>query len=428
MKTKLTEKTLAAIALPAGKPQIIVWDSDLTGFGVVVGKLARTFIVEARVDGKKRRTKIGIAGRVRDDGHTWNVTRARIAAKEKLGAMAGGVDPHAEKRARRDGLTLRDGLELHLTKMEAKRRSPRSIATMRAEITKYLAAWLDEPLTDITGAKLAKAYQRIMTEAQPRNGSNPDNPKGAPLANRVRSHVSAIWNTANKRMEGKLGWNPAQSVDAHSLKPKRERIATEDLPGWYATVQTIAPVRRDLNLFMLFTGMRSDAARHVRWEHIDWKRGALTVPKPKGGESRAFELPLCKTLIDVLKRRQSENAMEFGTYGGDDGWCFPTRTRAKPFRVIPVAEAKEQKFVDGERVKILIGPHALRRTYESVAHEAGISELDLHCLTNHSFSSKDVNASYISQHFDHLAECAATIERALWARLEPGRKPKRKRR
>jgi hypothetical protein len=41
----------------------------------------------------------------------------------------------------------------------------------------------------------------------------------------------------------------------------------------------------------------------------------------------------------------------------------------------------------------------LRRTYESVAHEVGISELDQHVLTNHAFASHNVNATYIAQAF-----------------------------
>jgi hypothetical protein len=38
MKIKLTEKSLDRVALPAGKPQLIVWDNEVPGFGVVVGR------------------------------------------------------------------------------------------------------------------------------------------------------------------------------------------------------------------------------------------------------------------------------------------------------------------------------------------------------------------------------------------------------
>src|SRR5690606_5399049 len=98
----------------------------------------------------------------------------------------------------------------------------------------------------------------------------------------------------------------ARAVVRNPYTPKRERVNDADLPTWWAKVQTLSPARRDFQQFVLFTGMRSEAARRVRWEHVDWKRKALRVPKPKGGESRAFELPLCKTVGDLLKRRQKE--------------------------------------------------------------------------------------------------------------------------
>lgn len=74
---------------------------------------------------------------------------------------------------------------------------------------------------------------------------------------------------------------------------------------------------------------------------------------------------------------------------------------------------------DGKRVQILPGMHCSRRTYLSVAAEAGVSELDRSTLANHSFGRQSVNQTYIRQAFDHLAECQATIERALWAKLKP---------
>src|SRR5690349_17520210 len=126
MKVKLTEKSLAAIELPEDKPQLVVWDTELVGFGVVVGRQNRTFIAEGRVDGRKRRKAIGIAGRVREDGIAWTVQLARIEAKKILGDMVRGVDPNAERRLRREGPTLRDAIDLHVSKMRRDGSRPRS--------------------------------------------------------------------------------------------------------------------------------------------------------------------------------------------------------------------------------------------------------------------------------------------------------------
>jgi hypothetical protein len=58
---------------------------------------------------------------------------------------------------------------------------------------------------------------------------------------------------------------------------------------------------------MLLTGMRRTASVEARIEHLDVERGCLRVPNPKGGESRAFDLPLSGTLIDLVRRRIEEN-------------------------------------------------------------------------------------------------------------------------
>lgn len=71
--------------------------------------------------------------------------------------------------------------------------------------------------------------------------------------------------------------------------------------------------------------------------------------------------------------------------------------------------------------------HSLRRTWESVANDEGISELDQHVLSNPSFGAHNVNATYISQHIDHLAKCADKIDAGISRRVTtPTGKKKRR--
>jgi hypothetical protein len=62
--------------------------------------------------------------------------------------------------------------------------------------------------------------------------------------------------------------------------------------------------------------------------------------------------------------------------------------------------------------------HSLRRTWESIANDEGITELDQHVLSNHSFGSHNVNATYISQHIDHLATRAEKIDVGITRRIQ----------
>jgi integrase len=408
MKVHFTKRSLESLEPPREGFQRVVWDTELPGFGAVVGRRGITFVANFRANGKLRRMKIGQLGAPRPAGGTWTLADARRRAREILGQVAGGEDPSAELRANKEALTLEEGIKLHVTDMRKRKCSERSIETYEEELGRHLKNWLDRPLTELTGLTLHKIHSKL--EEHPH------------VANRVVAAVSAVWNTVD-RLHELPGRNPASRVRLYSVEPSRQRIEDEDLPDWYARVQTLTPIRRDLYLTFLFTGLRSEDARHIRWNEVDLERGSLYRPDPKGGSKKAFTLPLPNTIVQIFKQRQAENAILFAPHGGDHEWVFPSRSR-KTGKVQPVAEPKERRTKDGKRSRksadleqYLPGPHTLRRTYISVGREIGIAEIDMHALANHSFSSGRVQDQYVRQAFQHLATCQARIEAALWTRI-----------
>src|SRR5262245_976779 len=102
---KLDTKTVADLTLPAGKPDVINFDSALPGFGYRLrasgAETRKSWIVQYRRAGVSRRMLLGSAEVLTAD-------QARTAAKKVLAAIALGEDPQAEKTARRsaDKLTF----------------------------------------------------------------------------------------------------------------------------------------------------------------------------------------------------------------------------------------------------------------------------------------------------------------------------------
>jgi len=424
-KVKLNEHTMKTLPVPKEAAQAYYWDKEVTGFGVVVGKTgSKTFMVRGRIAGTGERTKVKIGAHLapRNDRHVWTVELARERAKVLLGQMAAGGNPNAPKdeRAAR-GPTLREGVDCHLAKMKKKGRSPRTIQTFVHETNKYLADWLDRPFAELTGEKLSELHQEIKDRAAKRTGTNPANDKGAPLANRVIAHVSASWRSLNKKLEGKLGnWNPASAVDRDIIRPKRERIQDEDLPDYAARVATMrSAIKRDGLMLALYTGLRHDDVRTMRFDQVDFDDETVHLPNPKGGPGAAFTIPLSKTPLAILRRRKEDNAKDLGR--DDEGWCFPGINLKDA--VGPIAELRQAGNSD-QRFPIE-DVHSLRRTWESIANDEGISELDQHVLSNHSFGAHNVNATYISQHIDHLAKCADKIDAGIARRIK-GATPTRK--
>lgn len=413
-----------AAQLPEGVAQLRYWDTALPGFGVVVGRRFATFVVKHRVRGRQQLATIGRwgqAGAGGDHAERWTVARARKEALRLLGTMAQGTAP-APRRAS-SAVTLRAAFEAHVERLRRKGRSEATIATFQKSMA-YVEAWLDRPIDELDGEALAKIYEEVKAGARAR--ANAKNERGAPLANRVVTNVGTAWATLNRKLGGKLGnWNPAKSVEKQTLVPRRTRIL--DLPDWYARVQTMrSPIQRDGLELALFTGLRSEDVRTIRHENADLEARTLRLPDPKGGEARAFTIPLPLTCVKILERRARDNARDLGRDEGDGGWAFPAI--GADGEVGPIGDLRQQVHATTGKGKRARSTHArfpaesvhdLRRTYTSVAQEAGVSELDQHVLTNHKFSSASVHATYIAQHIDHLAKCQDTIEAALLAKLKP---------
>lgn len=80
------------------------------------------------------------------------------------------------------------------------------------------------------------------------------------------AHVSASWQSLNKKLDGKLGnGNLASAVDRDIIRPKREHIQDEDLPDYAARVATMrSAIERDGLMLALYTGLGHYDVRTMR--------------------------------------------------------------------------------------------------------------------------------------------------------------------
>lgn len=198
-----------------GKPvlQKIYWDTELRGFGVVVGKRAKSFIVQRDVRRRTVRVTIGRLG-------TWTIAEARRKARELIVEMDQGTDPN--QRAREEaakGLTLADAIEMHISAMQAKQCTERSMETIRDEIGRHMPDWLNRPLASIKRNECAQRHERITRRSGPY------------AANRAFMEFRACYNTAARRMDD-LPPNPVIGVTFNKVRRRREPIEWNDLPAW----------------------------------------------------------------------------------------------------------------------------------------------------------------------------------------------------
>jgi hypothetical protein len=160
-------------------------------------------------------------------------------------------------------------------------------------------------------------------------------------------------------------------------------------------------LRREFHLFLLLSGHRPDPIKCTLVEQVDFRTRILHVPKPKGGEAKAFDIPLSRAMIRCLIR-----AIRIGRvlYPAQSEW-LRQQARASGWHL---AEHKEN------REALSKWGNDLRQTFRTVAQAAGVPELDVHLLMNHSISG--VNAGYITRNKllrDHLRQQQEAISRKI---------------
>lgn len=379
-----SDRALAAVPLTASG-QRIVRDEELPGFFVLVGKTTKTFMVQGdlRTAGKRQsiRVKVGDVGKLK-------AREARAKAKRLLGAISDGVDPRPQPPkpkgppAPSADPTLREAWQTYReSHMRRKGRSEGTIASYQDHVERLMKDWLDEPLSKFGNdpGLLKQRHDQLTID------------NGPYIANGTMRSFRAIYNHARKTARGLPAENPVLAVDWNPEKRRDTGMGLADLAAWYKELEALDnPLRREFHLFLLLSGSRPDPIKRAKREHADFRQRILHVPKPKGGEQRAFDIPLSREMIHCLIR-----AIRIGRKMYPDQaetWLFPADSEAGH-----LVEHKE------DRKDLSKWGGDLRQTYRTIGQAAGVSEVDMHLLMNHSLPN--VNVGYITRHkllLDHL--------------------------
>lgn len=367
MKTKLTQSLVERAPAPPRGKTVLYSDPEIRGFYLVVGHARRSWYVQSLVRGRQVRTKIG-------DAAVMSARDARDIARKTLVEMRQGLNPNQERRAAMArGQTLRDALAEHLASRSL---SPRTREDYEYLTSQYLPDWLDKPLAEIGADRKSVKDRHARITAK----------HGASTADHTMRVFRAVYSRARRAAPELMPESPCGAVDFGPTRKRKVDAPADGLLAWGRAAAGLQPVRRDLHLFMLLTGMRRTAACESRLEHLDLDGGRLHVPKPKGGASRAFDLPLSPQLVDLLRHRRDENARLHRR----SPWLFPADSRSG--HVSEVAQAELQWT-----------GHRLRHLYASLSLQAGVPFLETKRLLNH--SSGDVTSAYIHLSLPHLRAC-----------------------
>ena len=380
-RIRLTERTLDKIKAhdPSGK-QVLHWDTELKGFAVLASGTtnARTFVVQRTLpDGRTRRVTVGAVNEIK-------LPEARARAAEMLDALRRGLDP---KRKTIDW-TLRAALDAYL--LARKDLRPASVRVYRISIERYLEAWLNLSLRDITSEMVEQRHRSIVVEV----GKSNERYKGTFTANAAMRTLRILFNFAAERIPDLK--NPVRLRRQWYPEPRRERVVrAAELPTFYQSVCALPnPIARDYLLLLLFTGMRLSEAASLRWEDVDLVQRVIRVPAARTKANRAFALPMSDFVRDLLVARRALGNAKF---------VFPG-----PSKTGHIVDAGFPLELVANACGVTVTAHDLRRTFITVAESADISPLGLKALVNHAVT-QDITDRYVQLTIERLREPAQRI-------------------
>ncbi len=359
---KITKKTVDSLKLPK-EGQVLVWDSEIKGFGIRLTAGGMSYFVQGRANGKSRRITIGKHG-------VFTPEQARIEAKEKLRDLTKGVDP-------RDAKKINEVLSITLAGVGAgyiKDRSLKknSIRDINIHLNGVFAPWKDEPITSINRDMVLKLFRK-------RTGESPSQANQAFRVLRgLFNYAMATYRPGDKPI---ILENPVKVIsDAkvwNVVKAKNRRIPIKQvgrawniLKGIQENPVLALPGRSivDAVIFCLLTGCRWSEAQDLTWENVSLEAGTWFIRDPKNKES--VILPLsdqAKTLLEN-RARIDGNPFVFCSNKSKTGYIGPGRW------VTDQIAAK---------LKIDLSAHDLRRTFRSIAAELDIELWRTKLLMNH---------------------------------------------
>lgn len=302
-----------------------LWDAEIKGLVLFVGKQSKTWYFQKDVGGQTKRFLIGRHPIVSSDA-------ARQTAMKFSLDLARG----AGKRIQIGAPRLEDAMEAYLSR--PKLRSETYKSGVRQQFERHLKDWLRLPLSEISKAMVAERHRKMASI-----------PSGA---NHVLRQFRSVWNHARRTHD--LPETPTIAIEWYSEVAEADVI--EDLQGWQRTIDGLEnPIHAAFFRFLLFTGFRKSEATTLEWKNVHEDR--IHLPMTKNG--RSFDLPIIEVHREILEPMRRL----------DRHWVFPSPKSNSGHLTNPA--------------RLQWSRHAHRRTFASVAMEAGVLEEIVGRLLNH---------------------------------------------
>jgi integrase len=380
---RLTAQEIARYRPPAGKADQIVFDSELSGFGLRYRAGKRTWIYQYAFGSGEGRVN---ARMTLGEYPALSPTKARHTAEDLYAKVRLGQHPAADKRANRDEHRNTFG-KLVSGYLEFQKNEVRSSTYVGVELylSRYASALHGLPATVVDRKKIADLLETI--------GKN----NGAVSANRARAALSAMFSWAMRR--GLHDSNPVIGTEKRRERSRDRVLSDSELSKIWNALG--ANDYDDILRLLLLTGQRAGEIGGLCWSEIDFDEGLISLPAQRTKNGHPHSFPMSKPVRDILKARPQKREFVFGRgRGGFSGWNGGTK-------------GKLDEHIAGAGSPLPHWTiHDLRRTFATGLQRVGVRLEVTEAILNHVGGSR-AGVTGIYQRHDWATEKRAAL--GAWA-------------
>ena len=396
MQGKITKRTVDALRAAADGREVVLWDSEIKGFGVRVRRGVKTYVLQYRVGGGRdaplRKLTIG------KHGSPWTADEARAEARRLLGLVAHGKDPAGAKAAAKAAPTVSELAQRFLTEHVEAKRKPWTAREYRR--------LLDHVILPALGSKRAVDLTRQdVTRLHHARRATPTE------ANRALAVLSTMMNLAERWGERADGSNPCRHVGKYPER-RRERFLSAQELARLGDVLAGYPRGRRMETacgyhaaaikLLVFTGARLGEVLSLQWQWIDWERGKARLPDSKTGAKTLHLPPPALAVLAELPRVEGNPHV---IVGGKTGAALVNLE--KPWRAIRKAAG-----LDDVRL------HDLRHSFASTAASGGMGLPIIGKMLGHTQAQTTQRYAHLAS--DPVKAAAATVAGKIEAAMVGG--------
>jgi integrase len=407
---KFTDRFLSSFKVEPGSKDRLIFDADCPGMGVrATAKGTRSFLVQWTDPATKRkhREPLGIWGSI-------TLEQARKAARVRLGEVAKGVNPAAErirtraeaeaKRAE-EALTLETLIDDWATRHLIQRR-PRYATEAKRALRFAFHDCLRKPASRLGRSDVIDRLDKIA------NGGK------AIMAAQTIAYGRACFAWAEKRE--KVTGNPFRGLPIPVVGSERDRVLTEsEVAEVWAAMETLEYPFGPFYRMAILTLQRREEVAGMRWSEISDDFSTWTIPSSRMKNGRPHDVHLAEPARAVLRTipRIEGRDLIFSTTG-----ATPVSGFSKAKTALDAAMARVRGEIEAKTERKTATPwrlHDFRRTGVSTLARLGFDSIVVDKLLAHQ-PGKLRGVAAVYQRHEFAKEQAAALD--AWAAhvIRPG--------